>query len=102
MHDQFKVPFFSHYSHLENMNAPQRNRPRYHLGGPTAPLMCSSYCNQAPPTVNTAPPTVNSAPLNVNTAPPTVISAPPTVNTASPTVNWAPPSVNVYSRRSTV
>ena len=62
------------------MNAPQKNRPRYHLGGPTAPFMCSSYCKQVPPTVNTAPPTVNSAPPTVNTAPPTVNSAPQLYN----------------------
>ena len=47
---------------------PKKNRPRYHLVGPTAPFMCSSYCKQAPPTLNTAPPTVNWAPLTVNTA----------------------------------
>ena len=76
------------------------NRPRYHLGGPTAPFMCSSYCKQAPPTVNTPPPTVNTPPPTVNTAPPTVNTPPPTVNRASPTVNSAPPSVNVYSRMS--
>ena len=73
---------------------PKKNRPRYHLGGPTAPVICSSYYKQAPPTVNTAPPTVNAAPPTVNTAPPTVNSAPPTVNTAPPTVNTAPPTVN--------
>ena len=75
------------------MNAPKNNCPRYHLGGPTAQFMCSSYCKQAPPTVNTAPLTVNSAPPTVNTAPRTVNSAPPTVNTA-------PPTVNDYKRRS--
>ena len=94
----FRSCFFAKISHLENMNAPPKNRPRYHLGGPTALHMCSSYCKQAPPTVNTAPPIVNSAP-------PTVILAPPTVKTAPPTVNWAPPSVSVYSvygRRSQV
>ena len=52
------------------MNAPQKNRPQYHLGGPTAPFMYSSYCKQAPPTVNMAPPTVNTAPPTVNMAPP--------------------------------
>ena len=77
------------------MNASQKNRPRYHLGGPpTAPFMCSFYFKQAPPTVNTAPPTLNSAPPTVNTAPPTVNSAPPTVNTAPPTVNSAPPTIH--------
>ena len=37
------------------MNAPKKNRPRprYHLGGPRAPFMCSSYCKHTPPTVNT-------------------------------------------------
>ena len=40
--------------------------PRYHLGGPTAPFMCSSYCKHALPTVNTAPPTVNTAAPTVN------------------------------------
>ena len=54
------------------MHPPKKKRPRYHLGGPTVPFMCSSNCKQAPPTVNTAPPTVNSAPPTVNTAPPTV------------------------------
>ena len=72
---------------------PKKNRPQYHLGGPTAPFICSSYCKQAPPTVNTALPTIN-------TAPPTVNWAPPTVNTAPPTVNWAPPTVNDYKMRS--
>ena len=49
----FRSHFFrlNHYSHLENMNGPKKNRPRYHLGGPTAPFMCSSYCKQAPPTL---------------------------------------------------
>ena len=51
---------------------PKKNRPRYDLGGPTAPFMCSSYCKQAPPTVNTPPPTVNTPPPTVNIPPPTV------------------------------
>ena len=58
------------------MNAPPKNRPQYHLGGPTALFMCSSYCKHAPPTVNTAPPPVNAAPPTVNLAPPTVCYAP--------------------------
>ena len=74
------------------MNAPQKNRPKYHLGGPTALFMCSSYCKHAPPTVNMASPTINSVPPTVNTAPSTVNSAPSTLNTA-------PPTVNVYSKR---
>jgi len=32
----------------------------------------SSYCKQAPPTVNTPPPTVNTPPPTVNIPPPTV------------------------------
>ena len=51
---------------------PQKNRPQYHLGGPTALFRCSSYCKPAPPTVTSAPPTVNLAPPTVNSAPPTV------------------------------
>ena len=77
------------------MNAPNKNRPPYHLGGPTAQFMCSSYCKQAPPTVNMVPPSENSDPPTVNTAPPTVNWAFPTGNTAPPTVNWAPPTVNM-------
>ena len=77
------------------MNAPQKNCPQYHLGGPTALFLGD------PPTVNTkhAPPTVNTVPPTVNSAPPTVYTLPPTVNSAPSTVNTAPPTVNVYSRK---
>ena len=42
------------------MNGPQKSRPQYHLGGPTALFRCSSYCKHASLTVNSAPPTVNT------------------------------------------
>ena len=72
---------FIYYSELENMNAPETNRPQYHLGGPTA--LCS-----APPTVNWAPPTVNAAP--------------PTVNVYSTRSRVYSRRNHVYSRRSPV
>ena len=70
----FRSRFFSLKSllTLEKYEWPKKNRPRNHLGGPTAPFMCSSYCKQAPPTVNTPPPTVNIPPPTVNIPPPTV------------------------------
>ena len=62
------------------MNAPPKKLSPVPFRGSHGPVMHSSYCKHAPPTVNAAPSTVNSAPPAVNTAPPTVNTAPPTVN----------------------
>ena len=69
---QSMTDFRSHFFSLKSLLTlgkyewPKKNCPRYHLGGPTAPFMCSSYCKQAPPTVNTPPPTINIPPPTVN------------------------------------
>ena len=64
----FTIIFFKESWTPKVIRCPPKNRPQYHLRGPTAPFMYSSYCKQAPPTVNMAPPTVNMAPPTVNWA----------------------------------